>query len=301
MTLPRRHLLHGALGLAAWGALPACARGGPVPSPSPSLPVSTPPAARLPVVFVGHGSPMNAIEDSPWSRGFAALGKALPTPRAVLAISAHWYLPALALTGNGQPPTIHDFGGFPQALYQQQYPAPGDPALAARVARSLGPRAQVRDDWGLDHGTWTVLKHLRPQADLPVVQLSLDERLTLPQHLEVARALRPLREQGVLIMASGNVTHNLRAAMMALRTGDVRTPEWAARFDADVAGALEQQDAAWFTRALDSDAGRLAHPTPDHFLPLLYAVGLADGRDTATFPLTGFDLGSLSMRAAVLG
>jgi 4,5-DOPA dioxygenase extradiol len=258
-------------------------------------------STRMPVIFVGHGSPMNAIEDNAWSRAFRALGAALPKPRAILSISAHWFLPGTFLTGNEQPETIHDFGGFPQALFDMQYPAPGDGALAGRVVRLIGDRASVRTDWGLDHGTWSVLHHLRPAADCPVVQLSIDSRLPPAGHLEIARALAPLRDEGVLVMGSGNITHNLRHAMRNFATGDRTTPAWAASFDADIAKAAEQHDAGFFTRAVDSDAGRMSHPTIDHYLPVVYAVGAADPSDPVSFPITGFDAGSLSMRTVQFG
>ena len=256
--------------------------------------------ARMPVLFVGHGSPMNAVEDNRWSQAFRALGAALPRPRAILAISAHWFVPGTFLTSNERPETIHDFGGFPQALFDMQYPAPGDVGLARRAVTLIGEeRASLRADWGLDHGTWSVLHHLRPAADCPVVQLSLDRRLPFAAHVEIGRALAPLRDEGVLIFATGNVTHNLRVAMSALRSGDNTTPGWASAFDGDVARALEQRDAAFLARAPESDAGRQAHPSPDHYLPLLYAAGAASEKDALTFPITGFDAGSLSMRAAL--
>jgi 4,5-DOPA dioxygenase extradiol len=256
----------------------------------------------MPVLFLGHGSPMNAIEDNGWSRAFRALAPALPSPRAILAVSAHWYVAGTFTTGNARPETIHDFGGFPEALYRARYPAPGDPALARRVVGLLGEkRAQVRDDWGLDHGTWSVLVHLRPTADVPVVQLSIDGRLAPREHLALGQALAPLRDEGVLILASGNVTHNLRHAFSAWNRGDTATPPWAASFDADVAQALEQRDPAFLVGALESEAGRLSHPTPDHYLPLLYAAGAGLPGDAVRFPIQGFDMGSLSMRAVQLG
>jgi 4,5-DOPA dioxygenase extradiol len=255
---------------------------------------------RMPVLFVGHGSPMNAIEDNAWSRAFRALATGLPRPRAILAVSAHWYLPGLYTTGMEHPETIHDFGGFPEALYRVEYPAPGDPALAQRTAQLVGDRvhpATVRQDWGLDHGTWSVLVHLRPAADCPVVQLSLDARLRPEEHLALGARLAPLRDEGVLILASGNITHNLRHAFAAMHRGDTATPPWAASFDADVQQAAEQHDGAFLARALESSAGRMSHPSPDHYLPLLYAAGAAGRADTVQAPITGFDMGSLSMRA----
>jgi 4,5-DOPA dioxygenase extradiol len=262
---------------------------------------SSPHPARMPVLFVGHGSPMNAIEDNAWSRGFRALASELPRPRAVLAISAHWYVEGTCATGNPRPRTIHDFGGFPDALYRVEYPAPGDVALARRAVALVGERASLSDAWGLDHGTWSVLVHLRPAADWPVVQLSIDGRLPPAEHLAIGRALAPLRDEGVLIMGSGNVTHNLRHAFSAWRRGDAETPAWARAFDEDIARALERGDTAHLARALESDAGRQAHPTPDHYLPLLYTAGASGPEDPVRFPITGFDLASLSMRAVIWG
>ncbi|HXU82954.1 MAG TPA: 4,5-DOPA dioxygenase extradiol [Polyangia bacterium] len=257
---------------------------------------------RMPVLFVGHGSPMNAIEDNPWSRAFRALGTSLPRPRAILSVSAHWFLPGTFVTANDQPETIHDFGGFPQALFDMQYPAPGDAALARRTVELVGAgRASASSDWGLDHGTWSVLHHMRPAADCPVVQLSIDSRLPPAGHLAIARTLTPLRDEGVLIMGSGNATHNLRHAMRNFATGDRTTPPWAATFDADIAKAAEQHDAQFFVRAIESQAGQMSHPTIDHYLPLVYAVGASSSEDSVSFPITGFDAGSLSMRSVQFG
>ena len=258
--------------------------------------------SRMPVLFVGHGSPMNAIEDNVWSRGFRALGALLPRPEAILAVSAHWYVPGTFLTGNDRPETIHDFGGFPRALYEMEYPAPGDAALARRVVELVGrERAALRTNWGIDHGTWSVLVHLFPAADCPVVQLSIDARLAPHAHLAIGRALAPLRDEGILVMGSGNITHNLRHAMAAVRAGDTATPPWAQAFDADVARAAEQHDGDFLARVVATGNGRMCHPTPDHFLPVLYAAGAAGGGDPVRFPITGFDLGSLSMRAILYG
>jgi 4,5-DOPA dioxygenase extradiol len=256
---------------------------------------------RMPVLFLGHGSPANAIEDNAWSRAFRALGRELPLPRGVLAVSAHWYVAGTFLTGGGRPETIHDFGGFPEALHRVEYPAPGDPALARRAARLLGDRAALRDDWGLDHGAWSVLRHLFPAADVPVVQLSLDGRLPPRGHLEMGRALAPLRDEGVLLLASGNLTHNLRLAFQAAAHGAAETPDWARRFDEGVARAVAERDHDFLVRAPEGPDGRVAHPTLDHYLPLLVAAGASGDADPVTFPITGFDLGSLSMRAVRWG
>ncbi len=256
----------------------------------------------MPALFIGHGSPMNAIEDNPWSRGFRDLAERLPRPRAILSVSAHWYVNGTFVTGNERPETIHDFGGFPPELYAMQYPAPGDVALAQRVVRLLGEtNAFVRTDWGLDHGTWTVLHYLVPKADVPVVQLSIDYGLSAQRHLEIGRMIGALRDEGVLVLGSGNIVHNLRHAMMSLHRGETATPGWAEAFDADVAKALEQRDGDFLARAAAGDAFRTAHPTPDHYLPLLYVAGAAREGDGLAFPVTGFDLASLSMRAALFG
>src|SRR5919201_1406075 len=238
----------------------------------------------MPVLFVGHGSPLNAIEDNAWSRGFRKLAGLLPQPKAILSISAHWYVPGTYLTGDERPRTIHDFGGFPRELYEQQYPAPGSVALAERVSKLVGRGASLRTDWGLDHGTWTVLKYLRPEADVPVVQLSIDGRLAPQGHLEIGRALAPLREEGVLILGSGNVTHNLRHAFSSWQRGDTQTPSWAHTFDADVAAAAGQHDGPALAQLAESASGRISHPTPDHYYPLLYTAGAADAGDTVKFP-----------------
>jgi 4,5-DOPA dioxygenase extradiol len=266
------------------------------------VPAAREPANRMPVLFVGHGSPMNAIEDNAWSRGFRSLADPLPQPKAILSISAHWFVAGTFATGNARPETIHDFGGFPDQLFQMQYPAPGSVDLANRVVRLVGDaRAAIRQDWGLDHGTWSVLHHLRPAADIPVVQLSIDARLPPAGPLELARALAPLRDEGVLIMGSGNVTHNLRYAMTRMQVGDTSTPAWASRFDADVERATAQHDGQFLARAVENDAGRMSHPTLEHFLPLLYAIGSSDAADKVSFPISGFDLGSLSMRSVLFG
>jgi 4,5-DOPA dioxygenase extradiol len=257
---------------------------------------------RMPVLFVGHGNPMNAIEDNVWSRGFRDLARALPRPKAILAVSAHWYVEGTFTTANERPKTIHDFGGFPDALFRVQYPAPGDPNLARRVVELVGERrASVDSTWGLDHGTWSVLMHLLPAADVPVVQLSIDGRLAPAEHLAIGRALAPLRDEGVLVLGSGNLVHNLRHAFGAWHRGETQTPEWARDFDLAIARALEAHAADHLVRALESDAGRLSHPTPDHYLPLLYAAGASTLGDTVRFPIEGFDMASLSMRSVVFG
>ncbi len=256
----------------------------------------------MPVVFVGHGSPMNIIEDNQWSRGFAKLRELVPQPTAILAISAHWYVKGSYLTVNRQPPTIHDFGGFPSELYEIEYSAPGDPDLAEQV-RELLAKEQVRlnDDWGLDHGTWSVLHWMYPEADIPVVQLSIDRQLDVRQHFEMSRTLATLRDNNILIMASGNIVHNLHDAFRQMQSGTTVTPDWALRFDDAVKQALLAHDDETLLSLLDTADGQLAHPTPDHWLPLIYAAGAANKNDPVNFPTEGFDLGSISMRNIIFG
>ena len=253
----------------------------------------------MPVLFVGHGSPMNAIEENRWSEGFRELARLLPEPKAILSVSAHWFVAGSFVTADEHPKTIHDFGGVPQELYQVQYPAPGSVELAERVSKLSGARQSA--DWGLDHGTWSVLHRLRPGADLPVVQLSIDGRLPPAAHLELGKALAPLRDEGVLIFGSGNITHNLRHAFNAYHRGDATTPSWASGFDAQVADALVQHDGAALSRFVTTSEGKLSHPSPDHYYPLLYAAGAARDEDEVRFPVEGFDMGSLSMRSVILG
>lgn len=252
----------------------------------------------MPVLFLGHGSPMNAIEDNSWSQALRELGRNLPVPRSILSVSAHWCLDSLKTTRQRKPETIHDFGGFPRELFETRYPAPGSPELAEKVAGSLSVHgAREVDEWGLDHGTWSVMVHLFPGADVPVVQLSLDATLGSAEQIGIGRKLSVLREDGVLIAASGNVVHNLSHAMRSMSTGDRRTPDWAERFDALAAAAVCSHDDAALVALGDGPDGRMAHPSPDHWLPLLVAHGAARREDAVSFPVEGFDLGSLSMRS----
>jgi 4,5-DOPA dioxygenase extradiol len=257
----------------------------------------------MPALFVGHGSPMNAVEDNRWSRGFRALADLFPRPKAILSISAHWYVEGTLVTSDETPETIHDFGGFPPALYQVSYPAPGSPALAERTRALLGDHpVRPSDQWGLDHGTWSVLVHLFPAADVPVVQLSIDHRLTPREHYELARPLASLRDEGVLVLGSGNVTHNLGFAFEQRMRHDDSTPDWARRFDEEVKRACEKHDAGALAERLPaSEDGLRSHPTLDHYLPLLYVAASAREHDPVRSPIEGFDWGSLSMRSVLFG
>ncbi len=250
---------------------------------------------RMPLLFIGHGNPMNAIRDTAWSQAWDALGPTLPRPRAIVSVSAHWYLPGTAATAMPNPRTIHDFGGFPRELFEVGYPAPGDPALAARLQELLAP-TDVRADteWGLDHGTWSVLRRMFPAADLPVVQLSIDATQPPRFHYELGRRLAPLRDEGILILGSGNVVHNLRRYAWG---GQTTEPfDWTTRFAARVREAITRHEHAPLIDypALGPDAA-LSIPTPDHYLPLLYVMGASRKDDAVAFPTDGVDGGSMSM------
>ncbi|HYW02312.1 MAG TPA: 4,5-DOPA dioxygenase extradiol [Gammaproteobacteria bacterium] len=253
-----------------------------------------------PALFVGHGSPMNVLRDNAWTRAWSEVGSAI-SPRAVLCVSAHWYGPGIRITAMAEPRTIHDFGGFPEELYRIRYPAPGAPELAGRV-RELLARTPVEadDEWGLDHGAWSVLWHMFPQANVPVAQLSLDSRLTPAQHCELARRLAPLRAEGVLVLGSGNLVHNLREYDWSGRAG--RPAEWAARFEARILPLIEAVDVATLGDYASPGAdARRAVPTPEHFLPLLYVLALAGTGDRVSFPACGFDGGTISMLSVRVG
>jgi len=257
-------------------------------------------AVRMPAFFFGHGNPMNAVEDNVWTRAWRAAGASIPRPVAVLSISAHWYLPATLVTAMEHPRTIHDFGGFPRPLYDVTYPAPGDARLARRVADILAPVQTGLDQrWGLDHGTWSVLVHLFPEADVPVVQLSIDETQPATFHYELGKRLAPLREEGVLLMGSGNLVHNLHA--YAWGQHPVEPFDWAVRFEQKARELLLAGDDGPLVayESLGSDA-MLSAPTPDHYLPLLYVLGARHPHDRASFPAEGIDGGSVSMLALEL-
>lgn len=254
----------------------------------------------MPAVFVGHGSPMNAIHPNRHTLAWSDFAQTLDAPRAILAVSAHWHVPAVAVTAMAAPRTIHDFWGFPDELFQLRYPAPGSPELADRVATLLAPENVVRDtgEWGLDHGTWSVLVHMFPDADVPVVQLSIDARKSFAEHLEIGRALAPLRDEGVLIVGSGNMVHNLSLIDWQRDEGGF---EWAEDFDRWTRETLENRPAALVDAPSHPTFAR-AVPTDEHFLPAVYVAGVADAIGATGRIITGgCTMGSLSMTSFAVG
>ena len=244
---------------------------------------------------------MNALLRNGYTERWTAIGTNLPRPKAILCVSAHWYVPGAAVTVNTAPRTIHDFGGFPRELYEVQYPAPGDPDLARRVQKLLAPLAVELDErWGLDHGTWSVLCHVYPKADIPIVQLSIDETKPASFHYEIGQRLAPLREEGILIVGSGNLVHNLHTYAWGRHAVDPF--EWAVRFEQEARGLLlsgDHKPLIHYER-LGRDA-TLSVPTPDHYLPLLYVIGSGASKEPLTFPVEGVDGGSISMLTVQLG
>lgn len=293
----RRRVLRTALPLAALGALSTL-----VEVTAAAEPVTR----RMPVLFIGHGSPMNAIQDNAFSRFLRGWSAQLPRPKAILVVSAHWLTPgATAVGAQERPKTIHDFGGFPQPLFDMQYPAPGSPALA-REAMTVVKRAKVQptQEWGLDHGTWTVLHHVYPAADIPVFQLSIDYDKPAAFHHAVGRELAALRDKGVLIVGSGNVVHNLRATDRIEGLSPTASRPWAQAFDDAVKQALATRNdfgLVNYTR-LAGDAAATAVQTPDHYYPFLYALGASDAAgEKAVSVFEGFQAGTLSMRCVQFG
>lgn len=253
---------------------------------------------KMPVLFLGHGSPMNAIEENEFVQGFRQVGKEIPKPNAILCISAHWETNGTWVTAMDKPKTIHDFGGFPQALFDQQYPAPGSPALA-KETKELIKSAQVGLDdhqWGLDHGAWTVIKHLYPNADVPIIQLSLDVRRTPQQHYELAKEIAALRKKGVLIVGSGNMVHNLRMAAFDKMNLDNYGFDWAieanTKFKQFIADGDHQR---LINYSAEGRPFQLAVPTPEHYLPLLYTLALKEEKDEISFFNDKAVAGSLTM------
>lgn len=258
---------------------------------------------RIPALFLGHGNPMNAIEENQFVDGFRNIAKTLPEIQAILVVSAHWLTRGTAVTAMAQPRTIHDFGGFPQALFEQQYPAPGSPELAKEIIQMISATAVHEDhEWGLDHGTWTVLKHLYPAANIPVVQFSIDVQLSLAAHFQLAKELNALRSKGVLIIGSGNIVHNLRAVDFS-RINEVGFGyDWAhesRKFVNDQ--ILSRNYSALFSLEKAPKALQMAVPTTDHYIPLLYTLGLAENTDEIALFNDELLAGSLSMTSLKIG
>ena len=253
----------------------------------------------MPALFIGHGSPMNTLELNGFTRAWRTLGQLVPRPRAILVISAHWFIDATAVTAMARPRTIHDFFGFPKPLFDFQYPAPGSPEVAQEVVDAVKPSwvGLDQDQWGLDHGTWSVLAHLYPNADVPVVQLSINALQPFDYHLELGARVAPLRERGILVLASGNVVHNLRLV-------DWNRPaegtDWAHRFD-EAAVHLMTNDPWSIVKLQEHPDFARAVPTPEHFIPLLYTAGIAASEGRAQALIKGYSLGSLSMTSYNVG
>ncbi len=258
-------------------------------------------AEIMPAIFFGHGNPMNALQQNSYTAGWRRIGEQMPRPKAILSVSAHWFVPETAVTISTAPRTIHDFGGFPQELYQVQYPAPGDPGLARRIQQLLAPLpVKLDDSWGLDHGTWSVLRHAYPDAGVPVVGLSIDETQPAAFHFEMGRKLTALRDERILIIGSGNLVHNLHAYAWGRHMPDPY--DWAVHFETT---AKELMLAGEYNALIDYEKlGRdamLSIPTPDHYLPLLYVIGASRQSDLITFPIEGIDGGSVSMLGVRVG
>jgi 4,5-DOPA dioxygenase extradiol len=254
--------------------------------------------APMPVAFLGHGSPMNAIETNRYTEAWKAFAAALPRPRAIVAISAHWDVPGSGVTVNERPPTIHDFGGFPPALFAVTYPAPGDPGLAAEIAALLGlGREGATERWGLDHGTWSLLVHMYPKADIPVLQVAVDTTRDPAYHWELGARLGALRDRGVLIIGSGNVVHNLQT----MNLNAPRPYDWNVRFDIGIANAVADGDRERLLGYQRDPDAAMAAPDAEHFVPVIAIAGLRRPADSYRSIVEGYELGSMSMRAFALG
>ena len=248
---------------------------------------------KMPVLFVGHGSPMNAIEQNAFTRSLGKVSKRVPLPKAVCVISAHWVTRGCQVMGEAWPRTIHDFYGFPRPLYEVQYPAPGAPDVAKRLA--MEQHLAVDHEWGLDHGAWSVLRRLYPEADVPVFQVSLDHARTFAEHVELGRELKKLRDRGVLMLGSGNLVHNLHRINWEMPHGAYA---WAEEFDANVKKAIDERDVRALARPERWGQELLgqAHPTLEHYSPILYCLGAADEKDEVSYPYEGMEFGTISMR-----
>lgn len=253
---------------------------------------------RMPVLFIGHGNPMNVITDNPYRRSWEALGKKIAPPKAILCISAHWLTRGTAVTMAPKPETIHDFGGFPEELFKQQYPAPGAVEFAKMTIENVKSTKVLEDfEWGLDHGAWCVLKAMYPSADVPVFQMSIDYSKPPQYHYDLAKELAILREKGVLIVGSGNVVHNLN--MVSWGNAD-KNYDWAVEFDEMVKKSIENHDdTSLIEYQKMGNVAKMAHPSNDHYLPLIYTIGLREKKDSFSFFNESYDMGSISMRSVI--
>jgi 4,5-DOPA dioxygenase extradiol len=271
----------------------------------PKLVEKGPDTAKMPALFVGHGSPMNALEDNAFTRSLKQLGaefrKEGKTPSAIMVVSAHWLTRGSFVNVSEKQKTIHDFGGFPQELFDMQYPASGAPQKAKEAAL-LSHLLHETNEWGLDHGAWTILVHLFPEANIPVFQLSIDFYQPMRYHLDLAAQLRSLREKGVLVIGSGNIVHNLRMSIPKLQMGDAKAYDWATEFDSWVESRINAGDyAALANYEQTGSAGKLSVPTTDHYIPMLYTLGLADGKEEVKQVYESVEYGGLSMRTFQVG
>lgn len=262
-----------------------------------TLGAQLPPSVRMPVLFIGHGSPMNAISDTTYSRSWSEMGKKLPAPKVILCISAHWLTTGTSVAVTARPKTIHDFRGFPDELFKVQYPASGAPDMARLSAAMLQTKVTEDDHWGLDHGAWSILRYMYPAADVPVFQMSIAFNKPAAYHFELGQQLSALREKGVLIVASGNVVHNL--GQISWNKPD-QNYDWAIEFDELVKNSIEQNHPEPLIAFEKLGAlARQAHPSPDHYYPLMYSLGLRRKEDQFTFFNDSFDMGSISMRSVL--
>ena len=259
---------------------------------------------RMPALFVGHGNPMNALYDNPFTQTLSKWGKALRNkqkPKAIMVVSAHWLTKGTFVNNVPKPETIHDFGGFPKELFDMQYPAPGSPEFAKLTASLQPSLIHEADDWGIDHGTWTILHHLFPDADIPVYQLSIDYSKPMEYHFNLAAELKSLRDKGVLIIGSGNVVHNLGMSMRAFQTGDPKPFDWAVEFDEYAKKKIEERD--WFAlfNYENTKAGKLSSPSMDHYAPMIYTLGLSYANEPITQLYEEVSFGAISMRTFSVG
>ncbi|MFM6948517.1 MAG: 4,5-DOPA dioxygenase extradiol [Aquirufa sp.] len=257
----------------------------------------------MPVLFIGHGSPMNGIEDNDFSKRWSSIAKQIPTPKAVLVISAHWFTNGTKITAMQSPATIHDFGGFPKALFEVQYPAPGNPTLALETSQLIhSAKVELNHDWGLDHGTWTIVRHMYPKADIPVLQLSIDYTKDAKFHYELAKEITELRKKGVLIIGSGNMVHNLRMVAWDKLNGPSYGYDWALKLNESFKNAIKNglHDHLIHYQKLGQEAA-LAIPTPEHYLPLIYTLGVSNSKDAIEFFNDKAVVGSLTMTSVKFG